>query len=219
MLGGAEPGRTRGTDHHHHRRRVGRNPGQRRASALHSLLAHRAPWYFEPCSGGWTSWSGNAEAWFNSMGYSTEEVLWPTQTKIQSHIQSDETAMFYELAHGGSNYFASGCVNDEYAEYTYASEIEAWIAGYNKMPFAFIGSCAGMCSTGDGTFAYEFRKGESLGTTVVGYCGMSEPQCDTCWGYSPRLAGHALLSHEPGRDGLGGLRGSQCGLRDLCGNE
>ncbi|MBN2561412.1 MAG: hypothetical protein JXQ75_10830 [Phycisphaerae bacterium] len=142
------------------------------------------PWYFSPCSGGWTDWSENAESWFNTMGYSTEEVLWPTQAKIQSHIQSNETAMFYELAHGGSDYFASGCVGGNDPEYTTASEIEAWMAGYEKMPFAFIGSCAGMCSTGNNTFAYEFRKGSDENTTVVGYCGMSEPQCDICWSYS-----------------------------------
>jgi len=142
------------------------------------------PWYFDPCDGSWSSWSQNAEWWFNAMGYSTEEVVWPTEVKIQSHIQSTETAMFYELAHGGSTYFASGCVGGNDAEYTYASEIEAWMVGYEKMPFAFIGSCAGMCSSGDGTFAYEFRKGSPDNTTVVGYCGMSESQCSTCWTYS-----------------------------------
>jgi hypothetical protein len=118
------------------------------------------------------------------MGYSTEEVEWPTESKVQSHVQSHETAMFYELAHGGSNYFASGCTGGYYAEYTSASEIESWIAGYEKMPFAFIGSCDGMAWTGDNTFAYEFRKGSGENTTVVGYAGMSEPQCDVCWTYS-----------------------------------
>jgi hypothetical protein len=142
------------------------------------------PWYFEPCSGSWDAWSGNAAAWFDAMGYSTEEVEWPTQSKVQSHVQSHQTAMFYELAHGGSSYFASGCTGGYYAEYTTASEIESWIAGYEKMPFAFIGSCDGMAYTGDGTFAYEFRKGSGDNTTVVGYAGMSEPQCDVCWTYS-----------------------------------
>ncbi|MFH1416781.1 MAG: PepSY domain-containing protein, partial [Planctomycetota bacterium] len=137
-----------------------------------------------PCSGAWTSWSQSAESWFNAMGYSTEEVVWPEESLIQSHIQSDETAMFYELAHGGSSYFAGGCAGGSSYVYTYATEIEAWMAGYVKMPFAFIGSCDGMCSTGNNTFAYEFRQGSDINTTVVGYCGMSEPQCDVCWGYS-----------------------------------
>ncbi len=142
------------------------------------------PWYFYPCSGSWDAWSGNAAGWFDAMGYSTEEVVWPTQSKVQSHVQSHVTAMFYELAHGGSSYFASGCVNGQAEEYTYASEIETWISGYEKMPFAFIGSCDGMTSTGDGTFAYEFRKGSNDDATVVGYSGMSQYQCDNCWTYS-----------------------------------
>jgi hypothetical protein len=150
----------------------------------HTAFSLTGPWYFEPCVGAWTSWSQNAEWWFNAMGYSTEEIEWPTEAKVQSHIQSDETAMFYELAHGGSTSFASGCSSGNYPEYTSAGEIEAWMVGYEKMPFTFVGSCAGMCSTGNGTFAYEFRKGSSENTTVVGYCGMSEPQCEVCWGYS-----------------------------------
>ncbi len=139
----------------------------------------------DPCDGAWTSWSLNAEWWFNTMGYSTEVVEWPTKAKIQSHIQSNETAMFYELAHSGgvSTQFASGCVGGFY-EFTYATDIETWMVGYEKMPFAFIGSCFGLCSTGDGTLAYEFRKGSDEDATVVGYCGMSEPQCGDCWTYS-----------------------------------
>jgi hypothetical protein len=142
------------------------------------------PWYFGPCSGAWDAWSGNAAWWFDEMGYSTEEVVWPTEATVQSHIQSTSTAMFYELAHGGSTNFASGCIGGTSPEYTYAAEIEAWMAGYEKMPFSFIGSCDGMTSTGDGTFAYEFRKGSNERATVVGYSGMSQSQCENCWIYS-----------------------------------
>jgi hypothetical protein len=38
-----------------------------------------------------------------------------------------------------------------------------------------------LCWKFDGTFAYEFRKGEPESTTVVGYCDMAEPYCDLCW--------------------------------------
>jgi len=58
------------------------------------------------------------------------------------------------------------------------------MVGYEKMPFAFLGSCFAMCSMDDGTLAYEFRKGSDEDATVVGYCGMSEPQCSVCWTYS-----------------------------------
>ena len=142
------------------------------------------PWESGPCSGGWVDWMESAASWFETMGYSTEQTLWPTESKVRSHVESGETAVFYELAHGGSSYFASGCLGGQDYDYTFAGEIGSWISGYAEMPFAFIGSCAGMCSVGPGTFAYEFRKGSPDKTTVVGYCGMSEPQCADCWMFS-----------------------------------
>jgi len=142
------------------------------------------PCYDQPCRESWSAWAQNARHWFDAMGYSTEMVVWPTEDKVRSHIQSTETAMFYELAHGGSSYFGSGCVDGEYTEWTTADEIEQWMVGYEKMPFTFVGSCGGMCETGDGTFAYEFTQGSSVDAAVVGYCGMSESQCDLCWTYS-----------------------------------
>jgi hypothetical protein len=142
------------------------------------------PWESNPCSGGWISWKENARSWFETMGYSTQAITWPTQDEVKGHVQSCETAMFYELAHGSSTSFASGCLGGSSYEMTYASEIESWIADYPKMPFAFIGSCGGLCWKFDGTFAYEFRKGEPDSTTVVGYCDMAEPQCALCWDQS-----------------------------------
>ncbi len=142
------------------------------------------PQYFYPCDGAWTAWSHNAESWFNTMGYTTEHVVWPTEQKVQGHVQSTETALFYELAHGGSTVFSSGCVGGQDAESTTAAEVISWIMGYERMPFAFIGSCDGMCNTGTGSFSNAFRKGLSENTTTVGYCGMSTTACATCWVYS-----------------------------------
>jgi hypothetical protein len=142
------------------------------------------PWDFNPCSGSWTSWRLNAKNWFQTMGYPTQSIEWPTQSEVQSHVQSCETAMFYELAHGGHTMFESGCIDGTSSEITYASEIENWIGDYPKMPFAFIGSCGGMCWKTDGSFAYEFRKGEPDSATVVGYCDMADPRCDICWSQS-----------------------------------
>jgi hypothetical protein len=140
------------------------------------------PQYHSPCSGTWTSWYQSAETWFNAMGYPTEAVQWPTEAKVQSHVQSTDTAMFYELAHGGSAGFSSGCVGGTTYEPTYASEVETWMAGYTKMPFTFIGSCGGMCDTTDNTLSYEFRKGSTVDTATVGYCGMDTAHCEfTCW--------------------------------------
>jgi len=137
-----------------------------------------------PCNGGWIRHYENAETWFNTMGYSTEAVKWPTEAKIKSHVQSSQTAMFYELAHGSSTSFASGCIDGEWYEDTYVSEIETWIAGCKKMPFTFLGSCSGMCYTGDNTLSYEFRKGSTTDTVTVGYCKMSNEDCSNCWSYS-----------------------------------
>jgi hypothetical protein len=150
----------------------------------YSSFSLTGPWYDDPCSGSWDSWYESAEYWFNLMGYSCEAVVWPSSGIIQGHVQSTSTGMFYELAHGGSSSFANGCIGGTSFEFTTASDIESWIAAYPEMPFAFIGSCGGMCSTGDNSFSYEFRKGSSTNTATVGYCGMSEDYCDLCWVYS-----------------------------------
>jgi hypothetical protein len=144
------------------------------------------PWYFDPCNGTWDAWYKNAEFWFNEMGYPTEAVVWPTEEKIKSHIQSNETALFYEIAHSGgrSDQFKSECLNGTEPEYTYAYEIEEWIANYTKMPFAFLASCFSMCNTSDGTLSHEFRKGSTRNTVTIGYCNMSGEQCHLCWIYS-----------------------------------
>jgi hypothetical protein len=142
------------------------------------------PWYFYPCDGSWNSHYQNAEYWFNTMGYYTEGVIWPTEEKVRSHVQSCSTAMFYEMAHGGSYDFASGCIAGNDPEFTLSSEIHDWIEDYTKMPFSFIGSCDGMCSLASGSFSYEFRKGSMDNTVTLGYCHMSEPECDLAWIYA-----------------------------------
>jgi len=142
------------------------------------------PQYDNPCAGVWEGWYSNASYWFNTMGYSCDTDVWPALAEVQSSIQNSSTGMFYELAHGGSDYFASGCSGGSAYEYTFGSDIESWIAGYPEMRFAFIGSCGGMCNTGDGSFSYEFRKGLSLNTVTVGYCGMGDDYCGVCWSYS-----------------------------------
>lgn len=138
-----------------------------------------------PCSGNWNGWADSARDWFNTMGYLTDRITWPARANIQGHIQSSSIAMFYELAHGGSTYFSSGCQADGNSyENTYAGDIETWITAYSKMRFTFVGSCEGLCNTGDNTFAYEFSKGSTADTAAVGYCHMDAAYCETCWGNS-----------------------------------
>ncbi|MHC4647438.1 MAG: choice-of-anchor Q domain-containing protein [Planctomycetota bacterium] len=135
------------------------------------------------CTPYWGWHRGNARYWFDKMGYTTEIVGAPAETKIKSHVQSFDTAMFYEIGHGGSTSFFAGC-NEGVPYDVTASKIEDWIQDYPKMPFTFIASCGGMCSTGDNTFSYEFRKGSTERATTVGYCGMAESKCSRCWDYS-----------------------------------
>ncbi len=132
----------------------------------------------------WLNHAQNAETWFETMGYDTLRIPSATGPQLAGHIQSDSTVMFYELDHGGSTNFRTRC---EYLIYAAPNpgeyNIEEWIENYATMGFAFIGSCAGMCSTGDNTFSHEFRKGMDTDTVVVGYCGMSQAVCeDDCWG-------------------------------------
>jgi hypothetical protein len=134
-----------------------------------------------PCPPFYTAWAKNAETWFETMGYDTEMVDNPTDAKVQSHIQSSQTAMFYELAHGGAYSFHNICPDSESIT---AGEVETWIAGYTKMPFTFLGSCEGMCDTSDNSLSYEFRKGSSIDTATVGYCHMDADYCADCWPYS-----------------------------------
>ncbi len=133
------------------------------------------------CDPYYTAWAKNAETWFERMGYNTEMVDCPGDAKVQSQIQSDLTAMFYELAHGGYWSFHNECPDDHRIT---AGEVEAWINSYASMPFTFLGSCEGMCYQANNTLSYEFRKGSNRGTVAVGYCGMSSEACAECWGHS-----------------------------------
>ncbi|MBA7519892.1 hypothetical protein ES705_11980 [subsurface metagenome] len=127
------------------------------------------------CTGSWSEYPQNAESWFNTMGYPTEAMLYPNEVKVKSHIQSTETAVFYEVAHGSSYHFENSCDDT-----TYATEISVWITGYTKMPFTFIHSCGGMCYTGPLSLSYEFRKGSTEDTVTVGTCleGNCSETCD-----------------------------------------
>lgn len=127
----------------------------------------------------WDDWANNAKDWFQQLAYSpASSVGNASPAAIRARLQSDDTAVFYELDHGGSTSFHVTCNED-----LNASDVGSWLAGYANVPFAFIGSCEGMCDTQAGTFAYEFRK-NLPDAAVVGYCGMSSAACDDCWGDS-----------------------------------
>jgi len=122
------------------------------------------------------AYASNADSWFDTMGYTSDYIGNASETKVYNHLRSDDGVMFYELCHGGSTSFHNSCDQD-----ITATEIESWIAPYASMGFAFIGSCGGLCSTGEDNFASEFSKGHNTDTTVVGYCGMDYTVCSDCW--------------------------------------
>lgn len=128
---------------------------------------------------GWEDWRDSADEWFELMGYSTRRRTCPCDADVQSFIQSDSIVMFYELSHGDSWFFHQACLL--YCTDVEAAEIETWIDSYASMPFTFLGSCDGLCSTGNNTLSYEFRKGSNDDAVAVGYCGMSTTPCDDCW--------------------------------------
>ena len=125
------------------------------------------------CSGAWEKEYQNATYWFERMGYPTEAVLYPDEAKVKSHIQSYETAMLYEMAHGD---WFTGFQNDCSGKIS-PGEIRAWIDDYTKMPFTFIHSCGGMCYTGLFSLSDAFRKGSTEDTVTVGTC-FWDPNCN-----------------------------------------
>jgi hypothetical protein len=128
----------------------------------------------------YTPWSEHAASWFNTMGYDTDIDSLPTYEEIKAHVRSDSTALFYELAHGGWSGIQINCEGG--CTLLWAFRVGLWMDGRAKMPFAFIGSCSGLCETGPGTFSYEFRKGSVENTVTVGYC--FGDVCLTCWEWS-----------------------------------
>jgi hypothetical protein len=148
----------------------------------YTAFSFSGPWEC-PYYGAWTAWYQNAATWFNTMGYDTESVQWPTNEQIRAHVKSDSTAMFYELNHGGSDSFMYGCDGSTGLDVG-AFKVATWIANRAKMPFTFLGSCEGMCDTLGGSFSDSFRKSSWEATTTVGYCHMAESWCGDCWSES-----------------------------------
>jgi hypothetical protein len=134
------------------------------------------------CIYGWnyTAWSEHAASWFNTMGYDIDIDSLPTYGEIKAHVRSDSTALFYELAHGGWSGIEINCEGG--STLLWAFRVGLWMNDRAKMPFAFIGSCSGLCETGPGTFSYEFRKGSVENTVTVGYC--FGDVCLPCWEWS-----------------------------------
>ena len=144
-----------------------------------SNVSRRTGLYVFMVGNSWVGFYQNANAWFETMGYPTEDIEYPKEGQLRGHVQSDETALFYAIAHGDSMRFVSG-----YADITHCHEIHYWLEHYARMPFAFLGNCGAMCDMARGSTSYEFRKGSTENTTAVGYHDMSNESCAGCWAIS-----------------------------------
>lgn len=147
-------------------------------------LSFSGPIRYSPCNPGyvWKSWIDNAKKWFDGFGYPTTEMTNPGKSTVRPYIKNPQYVAIYQFGHGGSTSFVNHC-NEGY-EYIYARNVEKWMASINAKCFVFLGHCNGICSKGDGTFSYEYRKGSNSGTTIVGYCGMGGSGCSACWSLS-----------------------------------
>lgn len=132
-------------------------------------------YWLEKCTDPWLTRVENAQYWFNTMGYSTPNIaVYPDDNSVKGALQDTGVVVFYEVAHGNSWQFWSGCGNS-----TTSYEIRDWLEGYPKMPFAFLMSCDSQCDSGMITSAtpslsYALRKGSYINTATIGFCGMGD---------------------------------------------
>jgi len=128
--------------------------------------------------GNWNSMCSNAEIFYSRWSDSYISVFNPyPSTLISPRVSDPNFELFYEVAHGDSWGFQAHTDEGHWEEYcssnTNGANVKEDMADRPPMKFAFIGSCEGMTHTGPGTFSYEFRKGQMVGTATVGYTGMA----------------------------------------------
>jgi len=129
----------------------------------------------------WRRWSESAQKYFFRWGYiPTEFFSEPQKPFLVDKIIDSDIKIFYELAHGNSDYFV---ISGSPSYLIYAGPIIEWMSERERMLFTFLGSCHGMCRTTN-ALASAFNKNDTETAAVVGYCGMSENVCRNCWSVS-----------------------------------
>ena len=159
-----------------------------------------------PCAG-WCYLARNFKSYFEKWGGTSESVVWgmcpkydyktgtedcTNSGRCESYISStdferaikDYKCKFYAcFAHGG--YESAWLGNEQGTQIDICSVggggcdlvVEGVLADRGRMRFAFLGHCGAMESTGEGTFEFTFRKGQSEKTTVIGL----KHTTDTSW--------------------------------------
>ena len=94
---------------------------------------------------------------------------------FKNAIKDHKCKFYYCIAHGD---YRSAWLGNEQGTQIDICAVSGWwcdlvvrdlMANRGRMRFAFLGHCGAMEVTGKDTFEYEFRKGESEKTTIIGY--------------------------------------------------
>ena len=151
----------------------------------------------DPCAG-WCYLARNFKSYFERWEGTSESVVWgmcpkydyktgtedcTNSGRCESYISStdfesaikDHKCKFYAcFAHGD---YQSAWLGNERGTQIDICPVSGWwcdlvveslLADRGRMRFAFLGHCGAMESTGENTFEYAFRKGQSEKTTVIG---------------------------------------------------
>ncbi len=116
----------------------------------------------------WYEWRDNAEYWYKNFNTKCLSIGLATADDVISNVQNPDTKYYFNIAHGGS----TSC--QMYNGFLFGSHINNAMIDRNPMTFTFLAHCDAMIYTNEGTFSYEFRKGETSNTVVVGYIHMEK---------------------------------------------
>ena len=127
----------------------------------------------------WARWRENAETWFDSAGYIVTSLPLPRHQMVLDALKKPQ--VYYAIAHGAWNhvFFAGRTLS--------VSEVEPVMAERPALNFAFCAHCDALTRTGPGTWSHLFRKGQEVGTVVVGYVRMGRPENRDAWIASRRF--------------------------------
>ena len=117
----------------------------------------------------WEPWRSNAIKWYREWSDSIQSKSSPTPEWISSVVEKTDVDFFYVIAHSGGLPTRFQANSSKY--YT-AYMLKEDMSGRDSIKLAVLCCCEAMRETGPGTLSYEFRKGNTEKTVVIGYIGM-----------------------------------------------
>jgi len=121
----------------------------------------------------WYLWRESAVSFFDEILDSNPWVeRCPTAEDISYNIKFREVDYFYVIAHsdGMSTRFRTDGPENHYT----ADQLHEDMINRPPIKLAILCCCEAMTDTGPGTLSYEFRKGQTEGTAVIGYSNLNE---------------------------------------------